>query len=108
MQLPYGPTFWESDEVTGPAALPLGRVSSGWELRSAPGVHNPGTKTGTFRLGTGVLITDADGNADVSGADFAVASADEIEKRAHHQARSPSATETGRLVQRVSWGADRE
>jgi uncharacterized protein len=33
------------------------------------------------------LVTDADGNADVSGADFAIAFADEIEKPAHHQAR---------------------
>jgi putative NADH-flavin reductase len=51
------------------------------------GAHNPGTKTGTFRLGTDVLITNAGGNSEISGADFAIAVADEIEKPAHHQAR---------------------
>jgi hypothetical protein len=61
-----------------------------WFYVSPPfgfGAHNPGTKTGTFRLGTDVLVTDADGKADISGADFAIAVADEIEKPAHHQAR---------------------
>jgi putative NADH-flavin reductase len=51
------------------------------------GAHNPGTKTGTYRLGTDVLVTDTDGNADISGADFAIAFADEIEEPAHHQSR---------------------
>jgi hypothetical protein len=61
-----------------------------WFYVSPPfgfGAHNPGTKTGTFRLGTDVLVTDADGNADISGADLAIAFADEIEKPAHQQAR---------------------
>jgi hypothetical protein len=61
-----------------------------WFYVSPPfgfGAHNPGAKTGTFRLGTDVLITDAAGNADISGADFAVAVADEIDAPAHHQAR---------------------
>jgi hypothetical protein len=47
------------------------------------GAHNPGTKTGTYRLGTDVLVTDADGDVDISGADFA----DEIEKPVHHKSR---------------------
>ncbi len=51
------------------------------------GSYNPGTRTGTFRLGTDTLITDADGNSSISGADFAIAFADEIEKPAHHQMR---------------------
>jgi putative NADH-flavin reductase len=61
-----------------------------WFYVSPPfgfGAHNPGTGTGTFRLGTDVLITDADGNADISGADFAIAFADEIDEPAHHRAR---------------------
>ena len=51
------------------------------------GSWNPGVKTGTFRLGTDVLITDASGNSEISGADYAVAFVDEIEKPAHHRAR---------------------
>jgi len=61
-----------------------------WFYVSPPfgfGAQNPGTKTGTFRLGTYVLISDGNGNADISGADFAIAFADEIEKPAHDQTR---------------------
>lgn len=71
-------------------ALNAADTTVDWFYVSPPlgfGAHNPGKKTGTFRLGTDVLITGADGNADISGADFAIAFADEIEKAAHHQTR---------------------
>jgi uncharacterized protein len=71
-------------------ALKSADTTVDWFYVSPPfgfGAHNPGTKTGVFRLGTDVLVTDADGNANISGADLAVAIADEIEKAAHHQAR---------------------
>jgi putative NADH-flavin reductase len=71
-------------------ALQAADTNVDWFYVSPPfgfGAHNPGARTGTFRLGTDVLITDGDGNADVSGADFAIAFADEIEKPAHHRAR---------------------
>jgi putative NADH-flavin reductase len=51
------------------------------------GSWNPGVKTGGFRLGTDVLITDVNGNSEISGADYAAAFVDEIEKPAHHRAR---------------------
>jgi uncharacterized protein len=51
------------------------------------GAYNPGTKTGTFRLGTDVLITAADGSSEISGEDYATAFVDEIEKPVHHQTR---------------------
>jgi len=51
------------------------------------GSWSPGEKTGKFRLGTDVLITDANGNSEISGADYATAFADEIEKPAHHRTR---------------------
>jgi uncharacterized protein len=51
------------------------------------GSWSPGKKTGKFRLGTDVLITDANGNSEISGADYATAFVDEIEKPAHHRAR---------------------
>jgi uncharacterized protein len=51
------------------------------------GSYNPGVRTGVFRLGTDTLVKDSDGNSDISGADFAIAFADEIEKPAHHRAR---------------------
>jgi putative NADH-flavin reductase len=51
------------------------------------GSWNPGVKTGSFRLGADVLITDVNGNSEISGADYAAAFVDEIEKPAHHRAR---------------------
>jgi uncharacterized protein len=51
------------------------------------GAYNPGTKTGTFRLGTDVLITAADGSSEISGEDYATAFVDEIEEPVHHQTR---------------------
>jgi putative NADH-flavin reductase len=71
-------------------ALKNAKTTVDWFYVSPPaafGSHNPGTKTGTFRLGADVLIVGADGTSEISGADFAVAFADEIEKPAHHQAR---------------------
>jgi putative NADH-flavin reductase len=51
------------------------------------GSWNPGERTGKFRLGTDVLVTDANGNSEISGADYAIAFVDEIEKPAHHRTR---------------------
>jgi uncharacterized protein len=84
--------YWPEAEAHGRVleALRSAGTSVDWFYVSPPfgfGAHNPGTKTGTYRLGTDVLVTDADGNADISGADFAIAFADEIEKPVHHQSR---------------------
>lgn len=54
---------------------------------AAFGGFNPGTKTGTYRLGNDVLLVDDNGDSFVSGADFAKAIVDEIEQPAHHRAR---------------------
>lgn len=51
------------------------------------GSYTPGTRTGSYRLGDDVLVTDAEGNSAISGADFAIAFVDELENPAHHQAR---------------------
>jgi uncharacterized protein len=71
-------------------ALKTADTTVDWFYVSPPGnfgAHNPGTKTGTFRLGADVLLVTDDGRTEISGADFAIAFADEIEKPAHHQAR---------------------
>ncbi|MFC8427575.1 NAD(P)-dependent oxidoreductase [Streptomyces sp. NPDC057253] len=51
------------------------------------GAHVPGERVGTFRLGARVMLSDADGRSFVSGADYALAFVDEIDKAAHHQGR---------------------
>lgn len=45
------------------------------------GSWNPGERTGTFRIGSDILLVDENGNSDISGADLAIAYADEIERR---------------------------
>ena len=51
------------------------------------GGFNPGRHTGQFRIGGDVLMSDAAGTSDISGADFAQAFVDEIEKPVHRRER---------------------
>lgn len=51
------------------------------------GSWNPGERTGEFRLGGDVLLADANGDSNISGADLAIAYVDEIEQAAHPRAR---------------------
>ncbi|MDP4335246.1 NAD(P)H-binding protein [Curtobacterium sp. A7_M15] len=54
---------------------------------AAFGSYNPGERRGTYRTTDDVLLTDADGNSDISGEDYAIAFVDEIASPSHHQAR---------------------
>ena len=59
-----------------------------WVFFSPAGAYGawaPGERTGSYRLGGEVALFDADGGSNISGADFAVAIVDEIEKSAHHR-----------------------
>lgn len=51
------------------------------------GGFNPGSHTGKFRIGGDVLLSDDQGVSDISGADFAQAIVDEIERPTHRRAR---------------------
>lgn len=51
------------------------------------GAWAPGEHTGVFRIGGDVLLTDANGNSEISGADLAHAIVDEIETPKHRRAR---------------------
>ncbi|MBP2436899.1 NAD(P)-dependent oxidoreductase [Microbacterium amylolyticum] len=51
------------------------------------GSFAPGEKLGTFRVGGDVLLVDDEGNSFISGADFATAIIDEVEKPQHSRAR---------------------
>jgi putative NADH-flavin reductase len=51
------------------------------------GAHAPGERTGSYRLGDDLLLTDSSGESKISGADFAIAILDEIERPAHRRAR---------------------
>ncbi|QKS16546.1 NAD(P)H-binding protein [Curtobacterium sp. Csp2] len=54
---------------------------------AAFGGYNPGERKGTYRTTDDLLLTDAEGNSDISGEDFAIAFVDEVEHPAHHRAR---------------------
>lgn len=51
------------------------------------GSWSPGERTGSFRVGDDVLLVDESGESTISGADYAIAFVDEIERPAHHKAR---------------------
>jgi uncharacterized protein len=80
-----------SSQAQALEALRTATTGADWFYISPPayfGAHLPGERTGTYRTGDDdVLVTDADGNSAIGGADFAIALVDEIDKPAHHQAR---------------------
>jgi uncharacterized protein len=51
------------------------------------GAHAPGAPTGGYRTSDDILLSDADGNSYISGADYATAFVDEIERPAHRRQR---------------------
>ncbi|WP_375386723.1 NAD(P)-dependent oxidoreductase [uncultured Microbacterium sp.] len=51
------------------------------------GAWNPGERTGHYRDGGEVIVTDAEGQSFISGADLAVAVIDEIENEKHSRER---------------------
>lgn len=51
------------------------------------GAYNPGARTGSYRDGGDVLVTDAEGRSDISGEDFAIAVVDEIDQPKHSRGR---------------------
>lgn len=51
----------------------------------AYGSFNAGERRGTYRVGGEVALFDAEGKSELSGADFALAIVDEIEKGDHHR-----------------------
>jgi putative NADH-flavin reductase len=61
-----------------------------WFLVHPPkvfGAWEPGERTGSYREGGDVVVTDEAGNSYISGADFAIAVVDEIENGAHRRER---------------------
>ena len=51
------------------------------------GAYAPGEPLGRYRVGGDVLLTDEDGKSHISGADFALAFADEIDNPRHYRTR---------------------
>jgi putative NADH-flavin reductase len=58
-----------------------------WTYVAPAAYFEPGTRTGTFRLGKDELITGANGESRISMEDYAIAMVDELEQGAHRRQR---------------------
>lgn len=87
------PEEWKGEVLAAADALEVLRADNSgadWFFVSPAagfGHPNPGERTGTYRLGGDVLLSDDAGVSYVSGADLAVAIADEIDHPVHHRTR---------------------
>ena len=72
-------------EATGMKRLKDALVTSDldWTFIAPAADIQPGNRTGVFRVGGDVLMSDADGKSHISAEDYAVALLDEVEKPAH-------------------------
>ncbi|NBE96820.1 NAD-dependent epimerase/dehydratase family protein [Nonomuraea sp. KC401] len=62
-----------------------------WTFVSPAAEIGPGERTGAFRVGGDMLLTDDQGRSAISAEDFAVAIADEVEQNAHPRSRITAA-----------------
>ncbi len=98
---PAGPRLWDlgvPDEYRHEAQVGVDTLellqnsdeSLDWFLVHPPmvfGAWEPGERTGSYRTGGEVVVKAEDGTSYISGADFAIAMVDEIERDEHHRAR---------------------
>lgn len=101
LQFEGGPRVMDGDfpPAVIPEATEMGNVledlrasqeALDWFLVSPAGSFGswvPGEYLGKYRVGGDILLTDADGKSEISGADFGVAVVDEIETPKHHRTR---------------------
>lgn len=63
----------------------LADATADWTFFAPAGFIQPGDRTGKFRLGGRVIVSDAAGNSTISAEDYAVALLDELEQPAHRR-----------------------
>jgi hypothetical protein len=89
VDLPEFPAEYKQGALATREALNLLRKEESleWSFLSPSADLSPGTRTGTFRLGTDQLLRDADGQSRISTLDYAVAMIDEVERPKHIRQR---------------------
>ena len=89
VSVPDFPEIYRAVALAHQDALDIFRANDSveWSYLSPPAIIQPGERTSKFRLGKDNLLSDADGNSQISTADFAIALVDEIEAAAHTQER---------------------
>ena len=85
---PSFPEAYKQEAAAGCAFLDLLRAETGldWTFLSPPAMLIPGVRTGKFRLGTDLLLSNEQGSS-ISFEDYAVALVDELENPAHSRKR---------------------
>lgn len=85
MESPDFPPDWRPIAQACNEQLELVRAATDvdWTYVSPPALLEPGTRTGTYRLGADHLVTDAAGRSSISMEDFAIALVDEAEQARH-------------------------
>ena len=86
---PDFPEQWKQSALGARDALAMLKQETqlNWTMLSPAALIEPGTRTGTFRLGRDQLLVDAQGNSRISLEDYGVAMIDELEKPAHPRSR---------------------
>lgn len=89
MDAPDFPEQWKGTARATADVLQLlrGEQELQWTCFSPAAMLQPGTRTGTFRLGTDQLLTNASGESRISLEDYAMAMIDELEKPKHVRQR---------------------
>jgi uncharacterized protein len=86
------PPEWKGIALAHIQALELLKQSKlEWACLSPAANIHPGERTGHYRLGTEELVTDVNGNSEISAEDFAIALADEVENPRHRRQRFTAA-----------------
>ncbi|MFI9202249.1 NAD(P)-dependent oxidoreductase [Streptomyces sp. NPDC053048] len=83
------PPAWRPIALACTEQLAACRAADGvdWTYLSPSALLEPGTRTGSYRLGTDELLVDAHGTSAISMEDLAVALLDEAERPRHHGQR---------------------
>ena len=89
LDTPDFPDEFKAEAAQGVEALALFRSISDleWTYVSPAAFIHPGERTGRYRLGEDQLLTDENGNSEISAEDYAIAIADLLEQAGHSRSR---------------------
>jgi putative NADH-flavin reductase len=89
LDTPGFPDAYKAEAQAGAAMLRALRSDGelDWTFLSPSALLEPGERTGKFRLGGDVLLSDANGKSWISMEDYAIAMADEVEAPRHSRRR---------------------
>jgi len=86
---PEFPEEYKAESAQGVEALAVyrGVDDLDWTFVSPAAFIHPGERTGSYRLGGDQLLSDANGNSEISAEDYAIAIADLVEQGSHSRER---------------------